>query len=254
MSKIIDGLNRGFKPSKKSIDPIQEELANTFFTPPSHRRKKEKNAAKAPWVITAFSLLIALVVIVSHSTIDVKITLTRKSPDQINRETDARKPTLPAGATPLLAGGIPNTNLIKELQFSGDASKYSRLRDDMAILVNSKGQGWGNLALEFKSPFNMKKYDITYSAKGQLGNENMAVILTDGKKRRYRIENYTDSRLTKDWGVYTIDTEAAKGVIDTKNVSSIKFEFGSLTTGNQPAATVLLKDIYFKKRRGALWL
>ncbi|MCK4463880.1 MAG: hypothetical protein KAU58_06175, partial [Candidatus Omnitrophica bacterium] len=126
---------------------------------------------------------------------------------------------------------------------------FSRVRNHNLVLVNSRGYGWSNYAIEIERPVNLDKHNITYTAKGQTGNEYLTLAIADVNNTSYRMEKDLSGVLTKEWKKYSIDFKSVKDTpLDIENVSVIKFEFGTLTVGNTRNATIFLKDIYLTKK------
>lgn len=235
MSKIIDVLNRRIRPRGKAVGSIQEELAKTFFSSSAKKDKKAKKRSKIPWVITALTLCLVFFVVMSRTDINI----------EIRRKASAVR--LTENNPFFIKGGKLSNHFVKSIYFSGDAARFSRKKDDMIILVNSKGSGWANFTIELKEPVNMERLDISYAARGQVGGERLLLVLADADNKIYRMAKDLSLPLTEDWQEYTINLKPARGSVGLESMSKIKFEFGSLTTGNNHSATVFLKDIYVRK-------
>jgi len=105
-----------------------------------------------------------------------------------------------------------------------------------------------------KEPVDLNKLDIRYMARGVRGDEFLALVVVDSGKRSYRLEKDLSSAMGKDWQRYTINFRRVKKAVDLSNISTIKFEFGTLTAGNYPSAVMSLKDVYITKTRRLKWL
>jgi len=242
MSKIIDVLNRRFRTRKEIKDPIQEELVRTFFSHPSKNEKKNKKPSKTPWIITALALFCALFIIFNRVSINLEI-----------------KPALPTIIGSSLSAGFSkdqilflkdgnlNNRIVKDIYFSGDAVKFSRETNDMLILVNSKGIGWANVTIELKEPLNIRRKEISYTARGQSGGEYLTVILIDEENKMYRIPRDFFTPLKDKWETYTVSLKEVKSLAGITSIERVKFEFGTITAGNNYSDTIFIKDISLKK-------
>lgn len=254
MSRIIDSLNKHFNMQKNNDDSIRQELAKTFFGAPTKKENKRFGLLKLPWIITSVALLSLFLVLLSRSNIDIKIEITGRAP--------AKSPTgLQAAYTPvneeeafLVKAGQPNEYFVKKAFFFGDALKFSRVKEDMLVLVNSKGMGWSNINLQFIEPMNMSGSALAYTAKGQEGGERIIVVLTDVNNKTYRMPQSLASMLSEKWEDHVINLAPARDVLDLSKISRVSLEFGSITTGNSTYTTIYLEDIYLTKARGEQWL
>lgn len=239
MSKIKDALSRHFKSSSAVDDSIQEELAKTFFASSTKPDRKEKKTPKAPWVISVLALLLAsFLVLILRNHIEIRIRMKGKS----------LTPVVAQENMFFIKDGKPSVYLIGDMCFFGDARKFSREKDNMLVLVNSKGWGWANFSVELKEPVNMERLNIlSYVARGQLGDEHLTLVLVDADNKLYRMPRDLSSALTKEWQEHTINVRSARNAIDLSRISIVRFEFGSLTVGNYSTATIFLKDISVKK-------
>jgi len=255
MSKILDILNHGFKHNKKPVDPIQEELAKTFFSSTTSKVPYRHKMAKTPWIIAGLACIIALFIFIFNSKIDIQVRIMGEVPSlsQSGPESDS---VVPSGkGFFLIKNGKPNAYLIRETVFSGDAAKYSRESEDMLVLTSLNEAGWANFSIELKMPVNMANFDISYIAKGQSGDEHLLVVLVDKDNRVYRMARDLSSGLTNEWENHTVNLSPVGNSVDLTRIRTIKFEFGTLTARNCSMATIFLKDAgIVAKTRGAKWL
>ena len=105
-----------------------------------------------------------------------------------------------------------------------------------------------------KEPVDLDKLDIRYMARGVRGDEFLTLVIVDSGSRSYRLEKDLSSAMSKDWQRYTINFRRVKKAVDLSNISTIKFEFGTLTAGNYPSAVMSLKDVYITRTRRLKWL
>ena len=231
-------------------DAFQEEIANTYFrTPFSTKKSAKKKPSIVPWTLAAVAVCLALALFASKSNFDIKVKLVNGTPF-ITKDGAILAP----GAEFLIRGGELNPKLVERAFFLGDARPSSAMTDAEASLSNSRGQGWASFMVELKKPVDLTKFDIRYIAKGQGGAERIVPIIFDIDNRSYRVNDTAVTTLSGDWQTYIINFKPVKGDIDLSNVSAVKFEFGTETAGNGPAAVILLKDISIVKTRKVKWL
>ncbi len=242
MSKIIDVLSRRLKQKPRMEDPIQEELANTFFPSSIKKYKSQDKASKIPWVITGLVIFLTLFLILSNKNININVQIAAQTPKAVSEDT-----------IQLVANGKFNTNVVQNMYFDGDAKKLSEKLPDTLALINSGRSGWANLTMEFKKPVNLKEFDIAYNAKGDRGDEHFTLVLVDKNDSTYRMKRKASLNLTNKWNDYEVSFKSASG-IDLENIAKVKFEFGGLTAGNYSSAKIFLKDIRITKTRGVKWL
>lgn len=252
MSKIVDAPENKFVKKHVSGLGVHDEIARTYFHAP-----QKKNANKRPgwvsflpWAITAFVIIIAIAVILSKSTIDIKVRLLGEIPAPSISQSGT---TLEKGVF-LIKGGSPQIDIIKNAYFAGDAKAFSDSRQEELVLCNARRAGWANYTIELKEPVDLNNLDIKYTAKGDRAGECLVLIVTDSSNRTYRMEKDLSSSLAGDWVRYTVNFRTVKKALDLSTIAAIKFEFGSLTTGNHSGAVIYLKDIYLAKTRRLKWL
>lgn len=233
-------------------DSFQEEIANTYFktSPATGKKVLKKKASKAPWIIAAFAAFLAVAIFFSRSNFDIKVRLVNGTPF-ITKDGSALSAE---GAQFFVRGGEPNKAIIGKAFFAGDARVSSAMADSQITLTNSRGQGWASFVIEMKQPIDLTKLDIRYTAKGSSGAEKLIPIIVDSQNRSYRIGDLSITALSDSWHTYIIDFKPVKGDIDLANVSAVKFELGTETAGNGPAAVIFLKDIAITKARRVKWL
>ena len=261
MSKTIDVLKKTYD-DNRAKKSFQDEIAKTYFTD----TEKVKDAASrsaapqtlkraktsvVPWSIASLALVLALIVVVSKSRFDVKIRVLTEVPA-------ARAMAVAPGVSGdkgifLVKASTLNADLVKAAVFDGDAKAYSRMTDADIILCNSKGSGWATYTVDMRDPISLRALDIRFTAKGARGDEVVALVIVDADNRSYRLDKDHAISLSEDWRQYTVGFKPLKNVIDLASIVSVRFEFGSLTAGNNPSATIFLKDICAVKARRSLW-
>ena len=252
MSKILDTLNNPFK-KEKMRSSAQDEIAKIYLkVSDKNKNKKDKRQPKLPWAIAAVALFLALIVFLFKSNIDIKVHILGEIPSFGASETDRFALPREKGLY-LLKGSEPNKYLIKKIGFTGDAKPFSKADEGQIILCNSKGSGWANYEISLKEPLDLTRLDIKYAAKGEIGGEYLTVAIVDSDNRAYRIEKDLSSTVSKDWEVYPINFKPFRTAIDLTNIVTVRFEFGSLTAGNNSMATIFLKDICVTKTKRVGW-
>ncbi|UCD55678.1 MAG: hypothetical protein JSV93_02515 [Candidatus Omnitrophota bacterium] len=239
MTRIKDALSKHFDFSGGVDGSVQEELAKTFFASSTKTDRRRKKAPKAVWVISVLTLLLAsFLVLILGNHIEISIKIKDKSPG----------PVLAQQSIFFMKDGEPGAYPIGDMYFFGDAHKFSRQQDNMLVLINSRGRGWANFSVELNEPVDMKRFNIlSYVAKGEVGDEYLIPVLIDADDKSYRVPRDFSLPLTKEWQEYMINLSPARNKIDLSRISIIRFEFGSLSVGNYPTATMFLKDISVKK-------
>jgi hypothetical protein len=149
----------------------------------------------------------------------------------------------------LVKGSEINKYLVSDAGFDGDAKAFSRTDDGEIVLNNSRGNGWAGYEISLRDPVNLRKLDIKYTARGESGDEYLAIAMVDSDNRSYRVGKDIASKLTKDWQAHTMNLKPLKNAINLSDITKIRFEFGTLTAGNSSAATIFLKDIRLTKTK-----
>jgi hypothetical protein len=235
---------------------IQDEIAKTYFRtlPKKPGRKKPKWKPFLPWALAVLALFFAAAVLIFKSSIEIKVRFLGEIPSALtNKSAHKSGENLEAGIF-FIEAGVPNKDIVKSAYFTGDAREFSVSRPDELVLCNSRGSGWANYTIELKEPIDLDKLDIKYMAKGVRGDEFLTLVIVDSGKRSYRLEKDLSSAMGKDWQRYTINFRRVKKAVDLSNISTIKFEFGTLTAGNYPSAVMSLKDVCITKTRRLKWL
>lgn len=246
MSKIIETLNNPFK-KEKLRSSAQEEIAKIYLkVSDKNKHKKENRVPKVPWIIALLALSLVFLMLFLKSNIDVKVRILGEIPSVASAD---KFGSLREKGLYIVKGSEPNKYLIKNADFKGDAKAFSKTGDNELVLCNAHGSGWANYEITLREPLDLNKLDIRYTAKGERGEEYLTVIIVDSDNRTYRVEKDILSKVSKEWQTYTINFKALKHAIDLANVSIVRFEFGSLTAGNSPMATIFLKDICVTKTK-----
>ena len=254
MSKIAETMNSPFR-KEKIRTSAQEEIANMYLKVSDKGRYKAKPrpASKLPWVIAGAAIIIAILVLFFKSNIDIKVRILGEIPVLSAGNPTDKFGTLREKGIFLVKDAEPNKYIVRSADFKGDARAFSKTAGGELILCNSRGPGWANYEIEFKEPLNFAKLDLKYTARGGRGDEFLTVVVADSDNKTYRVEKDISSSLSKDWQVFTINFKPFKNAVDIKNISVIRFEFGSLTVGNSPMATIFMKDVCVTKTKRTGW-
>ena len=248
MSKILETLNNPFK-KEKLRSSAQEEIAKIYLkVSDKNKHKKDKHASKVPWMIAGLALSLALLMFFLKSNIDIKVRILGEIPSLSSSAPD-KFGSLREKGLYIVKGSEPNKYLIKNVDFMGDAKAFSKISGDEIILCNARGSGWANYEIVLRESLDLSKLDIRYAAKGERGEEYLTLVIVDSDNRTYRMEKDIGSKVSKEWQAYTINFKPLKNAIDLTNIAIIRFEFGSLTAGNSPMATLFLKDICVTKTK-----
>ncbi len=241
--------------SPQRID-IQDEIAKTYFHTPAkkHDKKKPKWKLFLPWAVAVSAIFFAVAVLIFRSSIEVKVRFLGEIPSTpMDRSAHKFGENLDKGIF-FIEGGVPNKDIVRNAYFTGDAKEFSISKPEELVLCNSRGFGWANYTIELKEPVDLDKLDIRYMARGVRGDEFLTLVIVDSNKRSYRLEKDLSSAVGEDWQRYTVNFRRVKKAVDLSNISTIKFEFGTLTAGNYPSAVMSLKDIYITKTKRLKWL
>lgn len=244
---------------RNKIHESFEEIANTYLkTSASSERKpaskKKAFPVRAPWVVAAICLVIALAIFISNSNFDVKIRILNKTPFTNKISADDASSVLSGKETVIIRGGQVNSPLVGRAIFAGDALSSSRASASEVSLSNSGGSGAASYRIEFKQPLNLSRYEVGYFAKSVSDGTRLVLVMTDSANKSYRVDDDQVARLSKEWHLYNVNFKPVKNAIDLTSVSSIRFEFGSSTAGNPPNTSIALRDIYLAKAKRLRWL
>ena len=259
-SNSTNVLERPVRPEKRPIYPepridssFHNEIAKTYLKPA--RDKREVLLTKILWIVTVIAVATVASIFIASSNIDIKVNML-----------NGRTPFITTGRVIdwfwglwdkdiyFVKGGTPNRDLTKKVFFVSDARIYSRMTDDEAILCNAGDQGIATYIVELKKPMDLNGLDLKYSARGELGDERLVMVLVDSDSRAVRVEDDSAARLSKNWQVYIINFKPVKDMVDLSSIAAIRFEFGSSTAGNRPLATIALKNVSVAKTKRIKWL
>ena len=269
MSKIIEALKVRSSPKEIAVertghDLTQEQLADIYFSatgkpktaePPVIIRIVEKSrfASFIPWVITFAAFLITALTLFSTKRIFVDIKLIdEKSPYLRAMQHDSEEYARQGNQAPQ---GVASANkfIVQDFNFEGAAYlNSSKDRNGGLTLINSSVAPFARAVLTMDPPLDLSHANLIFYAKGGRGGENVAFALKDKENIQgfYKGKIYPfPDRLTTGWqkAEIEIDLDTAKD-FNAKNVTSLRFEFGSKDTGNKPGDTVFIKDVQWAAR------
>lgn len=254
---------------KSNYQMIQEQLAKTYFSSPEKFEKldhpliikvvdKPKIYYIFPWVMSILAFAIAIFALFSAKRIfiDIKVIDDQKAVIASYRETlpvkedeggetkAETKPSQPQEETPVLRYGdrIP----MEGAAFDGAAKLKSSSDKNSLTLINSSVAPFARATLNFAHPVNMVASKLIFYVKGSKGGENLAIALKDTENvlafSKGKIYPFPDG-LIPDWQRVEIPLMATTKNFNPKNVSSIRFEFGSKDTENKPGDIVFVRDL-----------
>ena len=268
MSKIIEALKVRSSPKEMTVertgrDLTQEQLADIYFSATGKPKtsevpviirvvEKSRFASFIPWLITFAAFLITALTLFSTKRIfvDVKL-IDEKSPYLRAMQHDSEEYSrLGSGASGAVTA---NKFFFQDFTFEGAAYlNSSKDRNGGLTLINSSVAPFARAVLTLDPPADLSHANIVFYAKGGRGGETVAFALKDKENIQgfYKGKIYPfPDRLTTGWqkAEIEVDLDTAKD-FDAKNVTSLRFEFGSKDTGNKPGDTVFIKDLQWTTR------
>jgi len=144
----------------------------------------------------------------------------------------------------VLRGGKINYSMISKVYFEGDAKEQSDFLDFSAKLVNYGNSGHAALIIIFKKPIDLSQKFLTFSAKSIDGKKKLELSLGGIGFNAHKI---ADTWVGERWESKYIDLNKIKFVI-TNNIKKIKFDFGTIDTGNTQNSTIYIKDVAFLEK------
>ena len=237
MSKILETLKKQHPKHASSYDSVQEELAKAFFGEPVKKTKNEKSP-KSKSIIIGTLLLFIFIAFIFYTKFDINVTPKTKPEKDIF----------------FIREGNLNSDSVKSISVEGDALRLKEPEETSFSVSNVKGRhGWANLEIVLKKPIDLNENVISYTARGKNGDEKLSLVLVDVNNRSYRTDSKSYTFLKKSWEKYIFNTKSLGNVIDVSKIAKIKFEFGGLTAGNYPSATLFIKDVSLEEK-GKKWL
>lgn len=278
MSKIIEALKvrssqmpkelssedqpKEVRVERSSHELTQEQLADIYFSATGKPRTSEppviirvveraRLATFIPWLIACAAFVATLFSLFSTQKIlvDVKI-LDEKTAAYYGL--DRRAPEGETGPSSPEASGKPGDSshrfATQDFLFEGAAYlNSSKDKNGTLSLINSSVAPFARATLQLDPPMDLSRTKIVFYVKGGRGGENVAFAMKDKENIQgfYKGKIYPfPDRLSSSWQKAEIGMkdETAKD-FDSRNVTSIRFEFGSKDTGNKPGDLILVKDL-----------
>ena len=233
---------------------LNDEITRTYLKTSEKSYIRKKATLRLAWSIAGVASILAIIAFATKINLDVRVRLLGEIPSvsvergQINFDNRKDKGVF------LIKGISVNNDIVKTTFFDGDAKLGSRTADDHILFSNAKGSGWGNFTIELKEPIGLNQLDLKFVAKGSSGGELLGIVIVDSDNKTYRMERDLSTKLTNEWQLYKVNFRPIRKAVDLNNITTIKFEFGSLTVGNSSGAAIFLKDIYVAKARRSKWL
>jgi len=233
---------------------LNDEIARMYLKTSEKSYIRKRDNLRLAWSVAIVASILVVVAFVTKINFDVRVRLLGEIPSvSVERgkiSFDNRKDK----GVFLVKGISANNDIVRDVSFVGDARIGSRTADDHILLSNAKGSGWANFTLDLKEPIDLSKLDLKFIAKGSSGGESLGIVIVDSDNKTYRMERDLSTRITDDWQLYKVDFRPIKRAVDLGSIKTIKFEFGSLTVGNNSGAAIFIKDIYVAKARRSRWL
>ena len=233
---------------------LNDEIARTYLKTSERSYIRKKTTLRLAWSIAIVASILAVVAFVTKINLDVRVRILGEMPSVSVERGQMNFDNMKDKGVFLIKGISANNDIVKTTFFAGDAKIGSRTADDHILLSNAKGSGWGNFTIDLKEPISLDKLDLKFVARGSSGGEYLGIVIVDSDKKIYRMERGLSTTLTNEWQLYKINFRPIKKAVNLANITTIKFEFGSLTVGNSSGAAIFLKDIYVAKARRSRWL
>lgn len=266
MSKIIEALKAHARdlpkkeesaPSKSGYEMTQEQLAEIYFSgtgksvqktdPPVIIKviERPRMASLIPWIIASVAFLITAFSLFSTKRIFVDIhVVEEKSPIVARAEHEALSENTPGESSGESYYGSPIS--FENTRFEGAARLNSSAEKNGLTLVNSSVSSFARANVNLPEPLSIAGSKIVFYAKGYNGGENIAFAMKD----RGNVQAFAKGKifpfpalLTTQWQKAEIPVGESVPGFDPKNVTSLRFEFGSKDTDNKPGDTVFVKDL-----------
>lgn len=269
MSKLIEALKRhggefSSTPSeqkpkelhieKSSHELTQEQLAEIYFSATGKPKNSEppviikviekpRMASILPWLITSIAFLITAFSLFSTKRIFVDIHV-------VDEKSSLSAPALaPASSRESEASTGPAEQIpLEQFIFEGAAYLKSSRESGLLTLINSSVAPFARATLHFDKPTDLSRGKLVFYAKGNHGGENIAFALKDSENiQAFRKgKTYPFSKaLTTSWQKAEIPLSSAVKDFDARNVTSLRFEFGSKDTDNRSGDTIFIKDLHW---------
>ncbi len=233
---------------------LNNEITRTYLKTSERSYIRKKAALKVAWSIAGVASILAIIALITKINLDVRVRILGEMPSVSVEQGRINFDNMKDKGVFLIRGVLVNNDIVKTTFFAGDAGLGSRTADDHILLSNAKGSGWGNFTIELKEPISLNQLDLKFVARGSSGGELLGIVIADSDNKTYRMERDLSTKLTNEWQLYKINFRPVKKALDLGNITTIKFEFGSLTVGNSSGAAIFLKDIYVAKARRSKWL
>ena len=253
--KVNKGIGRVKSAPKRDLQSaLNDEIARTYLKTSQKSYIRKKATLKLAWSIAIVASILALVAFITKINLDVRVRILGEMPSVVVEGGQISFDNMKDKGVFLIKGIAANNDIVKSAFFDGDAKVGSRTADDHILLSNAKGSGWSNFTIELKEPIGLNELDLKFVAKGSSGGEFLGIVIVDSDNKTYRMERGLSTKLTDEWQLYKVNFRPVKRAVDLSSITTIKFEFGSLTVGNSSGAAIFIKDIYVAKARRSKWL
>lgn len=266
MSKLMDALKASSREretkeatnAKTEYEAIQEQLANVYFPEEKGRKsdypmiikviEKKGVSSAIPWIVASIAFLITALSLFSTKRVFIDVHVIDDGHPYVaafQREPAAEaEPTPPENPTRDESIG-PEGLALRGAVFEGASKLKSSAERNLLTLVNTSVAPFARAAIALPQPVNLSGYKIVFHAKGARGGENVAFALKDRENvlafPKGKIFPFPGA-LTTDWQKAEITLDEAVGAFNEKNVTAMRFEFGS-NVQNRPGDTIFVKDV-----------
>ncbi len=241
---------------KTQYELTQEQLADIYFSNTQKTQKSEMpmvikviekskpSASIGPWIISLIAIIITAFSLFSSKRVFVDI-----------KVIDDRAMYAPSSYDSSIYGrgdvsrSAPRNLSPADFWFEGAALLKSSKSKDLLTLSNSSVASFAKAATSFEPPLNLTTSKLCFMVKGVKGQENIAVAMKDRENRtafpKGKFYPYPTG-LTNDWQRVEISSQDFLSEFDSKNITGLRFEFGTKEIGNKPGDSILIKDLHIE--------
>lgn len=135
---------------------------------------------------------------------------------------------------------------LEDFIFEGAAILQSSRDPRRLTLVNSSVAPFARAVFHPEKPLDLSRAKLVFDARGAKGGEHLAVAMKDRGNiqafKRGALQPYPEG-LTTEWKQVEILLLDLNDNFDTKNVSSVRFEFGGKETANRSGDTIYVRNL-----------
>lgn len=142
----------------------------------------------------------------------------------------------------ILDNGVFDRYYVKSFNFEGDAKDKSMILGNGIKLVNSGRMGWARASIVLKDGIFLNQGKMMVLARSLPGSRMVHIVLKDLYGHSFKMPIVISPK----WGWKTVTVKNRRSV-DISKVNSIALEFGTMTTGNDKATEIFIKEIGIRK-------